>query len=290
MAQKSIVITGCSSGFGRYTAFVLAEQGWHVFATVRKESDRVALLQEAEQRHCQSNISLFICDITQSEQVARLARDVEDVLRSVSPEAVPCLDALLNNAGTAYGGPIELLSLDDLRAQFEINVIAHVGVIQTLLPLLKAARGTIISVSSISGKMSIPVTGLYSASKYALEALSDALRLELAPFGVKVVLIEPASSPTGIWLTSLERSFGHIGIDEHNPYERLLTMAKKSAQRSSKKGFPIQKFSDTVLRILADPKPRARYGVPFSASALMFLRLMLPDRLWDKLIRLVMHW
>jgi NAD(P)-dependent dehydrogenase (short-subunit alcohol dehydrogenase family) len=292
--RKTIVITGCSSGFGRSTAFELARQGWLVLATVRKEADSQSLLQEAELQHCRQNIVPLLCDITQHEQVTSLAQEIEVLLRaeqSTEQEYLPRLDALLNNAGTAYAGPIELVSLDDIRSQFEINVIAHIDVTKVLLPFLKAARGTAIYVSSISGKIAVPVTGIYSASKYALEALCDALRVEIAPFGVRVVLIEPASSPTKIWQTSLQRSLDNLGdAKETSPYRRLITVAEKSGLRSSAKGFPVQKFADTVVLILNSPRPRARYGVPRSATALMLLRHFMPDSLWDRLTRLALHW
>ncbi len=294
MTRKTIVITGCSSGFGRCTALELARQGWLVFATVRKEADRDSLLQEATFQQCSDNITPLLCDITQHEQVVQLAQNIETLLRaeqSLGQEHLPRLDALLNNAGTAYAGPIELVPLDDIRSQFEVNAIAHIDVTKELLPFLKVAHGTAIYVSSISGKISVPLTGIYSASKYALEALCDALRIELAPFGVHVVLIEPASSPTSIWLTSFQRSFDHLGdAKDTSPYARLLKLGEKSAQQSSKKGFPVQKFADTVVRILNSPRPQARYGVPGSATALMFFRRFLPDSLWDLIIRRTMHW
>ena len=294
MMRKTIVITGCSSGFGRSTALDLARQGWLVFATVRKEADRESLLEEAEVQHCRHNLVPLLCDITQHEQVAQLAKEIEQLLRaeqSSNQEQFPRLDALLNNAGTAYAGPIELVSLDDIRSQFEINVIAHIDVTKVLLPFLKTAHGTAIYVSSISGKISVPITGVYSASKYALEAVCDALRVELAPFGVHVVLIEPSSSPTSIWQTSLQRSLHNLGeAGESSPYRRLIKVAEKAGLQSSKKGFPIQKFSAVVVRILNSPHPRARYGVPGSASALIFLRPFIPDSLWDRIIRLGLHW
>lgn len=292
MTRKTIVITGCSSGFGRCTALELASRGWHVFATVRKEADRESLLAEAVSHNCQENLTPLLCDITHEDEVTALAREVEASLRSGEPEAsTPRLDALLNNAGSGYGGPIELMPIGHIRAQFELNVFAQVVVIKAFLPLLKVGRGTIINVSSISGRISVPVSGVYSASKFALEGLSDALRLELAPFGIHVVLIEPATSPTSIWKTSMQRSMETLVEHKDNgPYMRLLQMAEKSADRASKHGFPVQKFADTVVRILATSKPHARYGVPGSASALMLLRRFLPDALWDRLIRLTIRW
>lgn len=292
MTEKAIVITGGSSGFGRSTSLELARRGWHVFVTVRKEADREDLLAEATQQNCRDHLTPLLCDITHEDEVTALAQQVETLLRALPGEqGVPHLDALLNNAGSAYGGPIELMPMDDIRAQFDLNVFAQVAVIKVFLPLLKAGHATIINVSSISGRISVPVTGVYSSSKFALEGLSDALRIELAPFGIHVVLIEPASSPTSIWKTSIERSMG--GLEKHKesgPYMRLLQMAEKSANRASKTGFPIQKFADTVVRILSTSHPRARYGVPRSATAVMFLRRLLPDFLWDWLIRRAIRW
>lgn len=290
MTRKTIVITGSSSGFGRSTALELARRGWHVFATVRKEADRESLLAEAV--NFQDHLTPLLCDITHEDEVAALVQQVETRLGALTSEHdVPHLDALLNNAGSAYGGPIELMPMDDIRAQFELNFFAQVAVTRAFLPLLKAGHATIIYVSSISGRISIPVTGVYSSSKFALEGLCDALRIELAPFGIHVVLIEPASSPTSIWKTSLQRSMDSLAEHkESGPYMRLLQMAEKSANQASRTGFPIQKFADTVVRILSTSHPRSRYGVPSSATALMLLRRLLPDALWDWLIRRAIKW
>ena len=277
MHNSTILITGCSSGFGRATALALARQGWHVFGTVRKEEDRENVLAEAQTQLCQDAITLFICDITQQEQVQALVRNIS--------EQTSQLDALVNNAGTTYAAPVELLALDDLRAQFEVNVVAQVGMIQAMLPLLKAAKGTIINVSSVSGHISTPVMGAYSASKYALEGLSDALRLEMASFGVRVVLIEPGASPTGIWKTSMDRALATIGNQRNGPYARMLNKAEKMGQRSSVVGFPPSLFADTVVKILHSKHPHARYAIPRSAALQITLRTLLPERLWDALMR-----
>lgn len=289
---RSIVITGCSSGFGRLTSLALARKGWRVFATVRKAEDRESLRTEAEAAGVGEMLSIILCDITSSEQVAAMAQEVRAQLQEPGADStvVPPLDALLNNAGTAYGGPIELLPLDDLRAQFEINVVAHVSVIQALLPLLKAAKGTLINVSSVSGLIAIPIVGAYAASKFALEAISDALRLELAPSGVRVVVIEPTSSPTGIWATSLQRTLPIMEQHRSGGYERLLTLTEKSARRSSQKGFSPQLFVNTVIHILDTEHPKTRYVVPGRARAQVWLRRLLPDRLWDRLLRRTLKW
>jgi NAD(P)-dependent dehydrogenase (short-subunit alcohol dehydrogenase family) len=289
MNKKRIVITGCSSGFGRVTATELAKRGWHVFGTVRKESDRESLENEAETHGYKGNLTIVLCDITSAEQIAALVEQVRDVAGEAHG-GEPKLDALLNNAGTAYGGPMELMLLDDLRAQFEINVVAQVAVTQALLPMLKAARGTVINVSSLGGRVSTPVTGAYNASKFAIEAISDAWRIELSPFGVHVVMIEPGPSPTSIWETSLQRSMERIGEHREGPYRRLLTLSERFAKSSTKQGFPPQLFADTVVKILTSERPRARYAIPFSATVQIVLRSVLPDRLWDYLVRRVARW
>src|SRR3989442_8307976 len=212
--RKTIVITGCSSGFGRITALHMAKLSWQVFATIRKEADRDNLLSEAATLGCKDHLTPLSCDITQAEQVKALAQTIA--------AATDRLDALLNNAGTAYAAPLELLALDDLRAQFEINVVAHVGITQALLPLLKVARGTIINVSSVGGRIAASVIGAYAASKFALEAISDAWRIELAPFGVRVVVIEPAVTTTNLWKTSEARAMASLYQHRDGPYKSLL--------------------------------------------------------------------
>lgn len=287
MRRKNIVITGCSSGFGRISTFELARRGWHVFATVRKVSDQEELNAEATRQGCATNVTPLLCDITDEQQVATLAQQIEVHLRQESD--TPHLHALLNNAGTAYGAPLELLPLDDLRSQIEVNAIAHLGVIQAFLPLLKPAHGTIINISSVAGRFSSPVTGAYSASKYALEAISDALRFELHPFNIRVVLIEPASSPTNIWNTSIERS-RWLNEYKGGSYGKLLNTFEKLATRSSRKGFPPRLVADTVVRILESDKPRARYVVPRSATLLTLARRLLPDFAWDALLHRVLNY
>ncbi|SRR5579884_726533 len=289
--KKTVVITGCSSGFGRVTALTLAGRGWHVFGTVRKEADRVSLLEEAERRGCQENLTILFCDITQAGQITHLLEQVTAQIQvSMPDDSEPRLHALINNAGTAYGGPMELLPIDDLRAQFEINLFAHVAVTQAFLPLLKAGRGTIIMVSSVGGRIATPITGAYNASKAALESISDALRIELLPFAVRVVIVEPISSPTNIWDTSMERAMQQIGPNRGGPYERLLKVSERVARRSSRQGFPPQVFADTIVHILESERPRARYAVPWYAAIPMIIGRFLPDRIWDYLVRRSLHW
>ncbi len=277
-SSRTILITGCSSGFGRATALHLARRGWRVFATVRTEPDRQSLLAEA----AGLPVDVSLCDVTVPAQIAGLLQAVR--------AATPTLDALLNNAGTAYPAPLELLPLADLRRQFEINVVGQLAVTQAALPLLKAARGLILNVSSMGGRVAFPITGAYHASKFALEALSDSLRIELAPFGVKVVVLEPGGSPTAIWGTG-EKNAGTAltdpGVAAYRPLvERYLRLAHASARD----GFPPEQFAALVERILNEPRPRARYVIGRGAARNLLLRRLLPDAWWDAILRRLFRW
>lgn len=276
--MKAILITGCSSGFGRVTALHLARRGWRVFATVRKPADRESLLAEASGLP----LDVLLCDVTDPAQVSSLFQSIR--------AAAPALDALLNNAGTAYPAPVELLPLDDLRRQLEINVVGQVAVIQAALPLLKAGRGVIVNVSSMGGRIAFPITGAYHASKFALEALSDSLRIELAPFGVRVVVLEPGGSPTAIWGTG-EANAGSVLADPGaEAYRPLMDRYLRLARASARNGFPPQAFADLVERVLADPRPRARYTLGRNTALNLFARRLLPDWAWDAVIRRVFRW
>jgi len=280
-SPRTVLITGCSTGFGWVTALHMAQLGWRVFATVRKEADQACLLAEAEHLHCQELLVPLLCDITNQVQVEHL--------REVVSQTIPHLDVLVNNAGTAFAAPVELLELDDLRQQIEINVIAQVGITQAFLPLLKKAQGTIINMSSVSGRYAPPTLGPYAASKYALEALSDALRVELAPFGVQVVLLEPGSSTTQIWTTSRQRS---AKLEQHRdgPYGPLLASAEQVLKRSERHGFAPELVAQTIVKIVNQPRARARYLIPARESLLIFIRKFITDRMWDKQMRRVMRW
>jgi NAD(P)-dependent dehydrogenase (short-subunit alcohol dehydrogenase family) len=280
--MKTIVITGCSTGFGRVTALYLAERGWRVLATVRQDAHRVGLLAEATAKGCQDRLIPVLCDIARPADVERLAR--------AAAEHTPALDALLNNAGTAYGGPLELLPLDDIHAQLEINLFARLAVTKALLPALKAARGTIINVSSVGGRMTIPMHGPYHMSKFALEAMSDVLRIELARFGVRVVILAPGASPSAIWDTALRRAHGSPMFSELGEYANLAAAIELRAQQSAVSGFAPEMFSRTVLDILNSRRPASVYFVPRSAAVLIAARRLLPDWLRDWSLRRVLRW
>jgi len=277
----SVLITGCSSGFGRVTALHLLRRGWQVIATVRREADRESLVAEAAPA-TGSRLTVVLADITKQDDVAALA----DLVRTEAPS----LHGLVNNAGTAFPAPLELLAPDDLRAQLDVNVVAHLAVTQAVLPRLKAARGTIINVSSVAGKIATPLLGAYNASKFALEALSDVLRLELLPFGIKVVVVEPGSSPTAIWKTSEARQAEAIRDGDARPYAALIERLRTLSADAQAHGFPASLFAETVERILNSPNPKPRYPIPGHIRRRLLLRKLVSDRMMDRLIRRALGW
>jgi NAD(P)-dependent dehydrogenase (short-subunit alcohol dehydrogenase family) len=193
--RRSILITGTSTGIGQACAARFATLGWRVFAGVRKDEDARSLEEEIGPA-----VSPVLLDVTDADSINATAGLIE------SETGDRGLDALVNNAGIVAAGPLEYLPIPELRKQLEVNVVGQLAVTQAVLPLLRRATGRIIMISSISGRVSLPMAGAYGASKFALEALSDALRLELRHWGMHVVLIEPGRIETPIWKTSLERA------------------------------------------------------------------------------------
>jgi NAD(P)-dependent dehydrogenase (short-subunit alcohol dehydrogenase family) len=275
-----IAITGCSSGFGRVSALRFLRGGWDVIATVRREEDESSLAAEARGLSPTGRLTIVRADITKSGDVARIAQAVG--LHGGS------LEVLINNAGTAYPGPLELLPVEDLRAQLDINVVAQHAVTQALLPALKAARGRIVFISSISGRVAPPFIGAYGASKFALEAMGDALRVELAPFGVQIVMVEPGSSPTKIWATSKRHAEGqHL---ENTPYAPLATVFRDRSAKESAAGFSPEALAALLWSIAHAKRPRTRYLIPAGLRWLTLFKAVSTDRFLDRQIRRLLRW
>ena len=193
MHSKTIVITGASTGIGKACALHLDKLGYQVFAGVRTETDALSLQDASSDR-----LTTFYIDIAKSESILSATNMLKSTLKSVG------LDGLINNAGIVVAGPLEFVPIDSLRSQLEINVIGHIAVTQALLPLLRQAQGRIINMSSVSGRVATPFLGPYAASKFALEALSDSMRLELMPWDINVSVIERGPISTPIWTKSIE--------------------------------------------------------------------------------------
>jgi NAD(P)-dependent dehydrogenase (short-subunit alcohol dehydrogenase family) len=276
------LITGASTGIGRATALRLARSGWTVLAGVRDAAVGQLL---AEEPGIAGRLIPLPLDVTDAEQVAQAAARVQELsARDGAPSAG--LDALVNNAGIAVGGPLELITPEDMSRQFEVNVLAQVAVTQAMLPALRRARGRIVLVSSIGGRIALAFTAPYAASKHALEALGDALRVELASSQVQVALIEPGSVATPIWDKGrAEAERVTIPPELHDHYGHVPAAMDKVLEQTGERGIPPEKVAETIERALTAPRMRARYVVGRDARMMLLLRRLLPDRTWDRVAR-----
>jgi len=198
--SKAVLVTGASSGIGKECALRLASSGFRVFAGVRKDQDGERLKAEAS-----GSVTPVLLDVTDSASIARAAQSVSRALDADS------LHGLVNNAGIAVAGPLEMLPLDALRRQLDVNVIGQIAVTQAFLPMLRAAHGRVIIMGSILGRLALPFVGAYSAAKFALEALAESLGMEVRPFGVSVSIIEPGNIATPIWNKSKSTAMDTAG-------------------------------------------------------------------------------
>lgn len=266
--NKVALITGASAGIGRATAEILTKNGWKVYAGAR----RVERMQ----------------DLAAAGAVA-LALDVtdDDSLKSAVAgllKAEGHIDALINNAGYGAHGAVEDVPLAEARRQFEVNVFGLARLTQLVLPAMRAAgSGTIINISSIAGKVTMPSGGWYHASKHAVEAYSDALRLETAQFGIKVIMIEPGPIKTEWDNTALVNLEKYSGTGPYAPMMKRITEKFRAGYRDGAPGPEV--VARVILKALKASSPAARYPVPFAATAIIFIRWLLPDRLMDFAIR-----
>jgi NAD(P)-dependent dehydrogenase (short-subunit alcohol dehydrogenase family) len=266
---SSVLISGASRGIGRATALRLARAGWTVYATVRNPADGEELVAEA----AGGQLVPLQLDVTSDEQIAALDQAL--------PER---LDAIVNNAGIVVSGPLETLSADDLREQFEVNVVGAVALTNLVLPRLRAARGRIVFVSSLSGIVSTPMTGAYNASKFAIEAIADAWRLELRPWGVKVVLVQPAMTDTDLWRKApetLEAEAAEMSAEHRDLYGDHVEGMRRTIPRIQKMAKPVDGVAAAIERALTASRPRARYPVGVDVRVQAALSGVTPDRVKD---------
>jgi NAD(P)-dependent dehydrogenase (short-subunit alcohol dehydrogenase family) len=266
---SSVLISGASRGIGRATALRLARAGWTVYATVRRPEDGEELVAEA----AGAELRPLQLDVTSDEQIA--------ALEQVLPER---LDAIVNNAGIVVSGPLETLAAADVREQFEVNVVGAVALTNLVLPRLRAARGRILFVSSLSGIISTPMTGAYNASKFAIEAIADAWRLELRPWGVKVILVEPAMTDTDLWRNApetLESEAAEMTAEHRDLYGEHLEGMRRTIPRIQKMAKPVDGVAATIERALTASRPRARYPVGADVKVQAALSGLTPDRVKD---------
>jgi NAD(P)-dependent dehydrogenase (short-subunit alcohol dehydrogenase family) len=272
---QTVLVTGASTGIGRACALRLAEAGMRVFAGVRSDEDAASLRAGAD------SIEPVRLDVTEPGSVDAAAETVRSGLNG-SP-----LLGIVNNAGIAVSGPIEFVPLDDWRRQFEVNVVGLVAVTQRFLPMLRENRGRIVNMSSVGGRFSQPFVAPYVASKHAVEAISDALRIELRPWGIHVVLIEPGSVATPIWNKGLVEARAKVADAPPQLlelYGRAIRRMTEVARREGERGVPPERVAQAVFAALTARSPRTRYVVGYDARAMVTVRRLLPDRWRDQII------
>jgi NAD(P)-dependent dehydrogenase (short-subunit alcohol dehydrogenase family) len=279
------LITGASTGIGRATALRLATSGWTVLAGVRDPAagERLVAATGTPVAGTPGRLLPLALEVTDAAQVAAAAQRVAEESEASSRGG---LDALVNNAGIGIGGPLELVSAEDLRKQFDVNVFAQVAVTQALLPALRTAGGRIVFVSSIGGRVAMAFTAPYAASKHAIEAFGDALRVELRSSGVQVALVEPGSVATPIWDKSrAEAERVVIPPELQDAYGRIPVAMGKVLEDTARRGVPPEQVAATIERALTAPRMRARYVVGRDAKAMLLVRRLLPDLVFDKVAR-----
>jgi NAD(P)-dependent dehydrogenase (short-subunit alcohol dehydrogenase family) len=270
MASGVVLVTGASTGIGEATAFHLRELGFEAVAGVRRDEDAERL--EGQGLH---TVRL---DVTDEAQIAAALEGVGDRV----------LAGLVNNAGVAVAAPLEYVPLDEFRRQLEVNLIGQVAVIQAFLPALRRAGGRIVNVSSIGGRVALPLLSPYNASKFALEAVSDSLRRELRPQGVDVIVIEPGGIKTPIWNKGnklADELISRMPPEAERLYGRLVVgVRRETVKIERERGLPPRAVAEVIGRALTVERPRTRYVVGRDAKVRANLARLLPDRAMDRLI------
>jgi NAD(P)-dependent dehydrogenase (short-subunit alcohol dehydrogenase family) len=273
---KNVLITGTSTGLGRSVALMLAASGWRVFAGVRKPADAESIRAEAE-----GDLVPLELDVAKAESVGAAAA-------AVAKATGGQLHGLVNNAGIYVGAPLELMKPEEIDSTFAVNVRGLLSVTRACLPMLRATGGRIVNISSISGLIAMPGVSVYSASKHAVEAITDSLRVELHPFGIRVIAVEPGGIKTPIWDKGAERDAEMDDDDATAELRRLYApLVKLLRKLNAKPGGPGALPPEDVARVVADAletrRPKNRYLVGKDAKAIALLR-RLPDTLRDRSI------
>ena len=274
--NSSVVITGASTGIGEACALRLDRNGFRVFAGVRKEADAQRLKQQASER-----LQPVTIDVTNEAQIEAAAKTVAEAVGEAG------LAGLVNNAGVSINGPLEYLTSEDLRKQLEVNVVGQVAVTRAFLPLIRKAQGRIVNVGSIGGRFTTPFLGPYCASKHAMEAISDALRQELRPWGIHVSLVEPGSIATEIWQkgqSDADEMMKNMPEEALMRYGKAFTALREAAAKFEAAGIPPDRVARSVEHALTSGRPRTRYIVGFDATVQRLIRDIVPDRMRDRLV------
>ena len=261
--MKTALVTGASSGIGAAVATRLMGSGWRVLAGVRKKGDAPEGTDEV------------LLDVTKPKQIQAAAERIEE------------LDALVNNAGVALAMPLEHVPLDELRKQLEVNVVGQVAVTQALVPALRRSRGRIVFVGSIAGRSALPFLGPYAASKHALEAIADSLRIELKPWGIHVSIVEPGTIRTPIWAKGAEKADELQSEETTKLYGKRIAALRKVAAERGANGAAPDEVAAVIEKALTSGRPKARYLVGRDAwlrAGVEHLPTRARDRAYERLL------
>src|SRR5687768_8580070 len=267
----TVVVTRASSGIGEATARALAQAGFDVLAGVRSDEDA----ERAGALH--GRVEAVKVDVTDQGTVERLAEHVGD-----RP-----LAGLVNNAGISVSGPLEFVPLDEWRLQLEVNVLGQVAVTQALLPAIRRARGRIVNIGSVGGRVGIPLMSPYAASKFAMEGITDCLRRELRPLGVHVAIVEPGAIATRIWekgTAAADETMANAPPEAEEFYGPTIAAIRAQAQQAAEKAIPPEEVAKAVEHALTADKPRTRYPVGSDAKQRIRIAGLIPDRAFDALM------
>jgi NAD(P)-dependent dehydrogenase (short-subunit alcohol dehydrogenase family) len=275
-ASGAVVVTGASTGIGRATALLLDRKGYRVFAGVRKDEDAKSLAEAASDR-----LNPIKIDVAKERSIASARQEVE---RELSSDG---LVGLVNNAGVGGGGPIEAISIDDFRDVLEVNLVGQLAVTQAFLPMIRKAKGTVVFVSSIGGRVASPFMSPYNSSKFGIEALGESLRHEVKPWGIDVVIVEPGSIDTEIWGKGQETMRDRISKMPEEPrrlYGKQLSRFGEVIQETASRGIAPEKVAKVIHKAIRSDKPRYRYLVGTDAKIGARLKDALPDRTFARLV------
>jgi len=274
--MRSALVTGASTGIGRATALRLDAAGWKVFAGVRREEDAASLREAGSER-----LAATILDVTDAEAIASVADRIAGAVGSAG------LDGLVNNAGALMPSPLETMPIDDFRRQVEVNLTGQVAVTQAVLDQIRQARGRIVFISSIGGRIALPGTGAYHAAKFGIEAVGDVFRRELHPWGVSVSLVEPGSIETEIWGrgTAAAEEISDRSPKARSLYGKALEGHRRSVASVAGRGVSADRVARTIERALTARRPKARYLVGVDAKFMARVKYLIPTRVFDRIVR-----
>ena len=271
-----VVVTGTSTGIGAASVLYLADQGFQVFAGVRRDTDGAALEQRSS-----NGLTPVILDITDA---ATIAAAVDTVSAAVGERG---LAGLVNNAGIVKPAPLEFQPIDDFRRQLEVNLVGQVAVTQAFLPLIRRGHGRIVNVGSIGGRLVLPLHGAYSASKFGIEAITDALRLELRQWKIPVSLIDPGATQSAIFgktLTEIDELKRVLDEQGRNLYDEQIAAIRRTVEKTAADAAPALVLAKTVGSALMSAKPKTRYLAGHGAKEAAALARTTTDHLKDRAI------